>query len=100
MSARGIRLLGPRAAAAAKLGSEAARDADLRLAYGTCRRMQRRHDPTFYWATLRLPAEVRPAVHALYGFVRGADELVDGRDRPPSADGRRRALDRWQAEIV
>ena len=47
--------------------------------------MQRRHDPTFYWATRRLPADRRPAVHALYGFVRGADEIVDGAagaDRP------------------
>jgi phytoene synthase len=73
--------------------------AELRLAYRTCRRMQRRYDPTYYWATLRLPADVRPAVHALYGFVRGADELVDGPDRPPDPDGRRRALDRWQAEL-
>ena len=45
--------------------------------------MQRRHDPTFYWATRRLPRGVRPAVHALYGFVRAADEIVDG-PRPPA----------------
>ncbi len=74
-------------------------DADLRVAYRTCRRMQRRHDPTYYWATLRLPREVRPAVHALYGFVRGADELVDGPGRPADPAARRRALDDWQAEL-
>ncbi len=61
--------------------------------------MQLRHDPTYYWATRRLPREVRPAVHALYGFVRGADELVDGPRRPLSPDARRRALDRWQSEL-
>jgi len=61
--------------------------------------MQRRHDPTYYWATSRLPRETRPAVHALYGFVRGADQLVDGADRPPDPDARRRALDRWQSEL-
>ncbi len=74
-------------------------DAGLRSAYRACRQMQRRHDPTYYWATSRLPREVRPAVHALYGFVRGADQLVDGADRPPDPDARRRALDRWQAEL-
>ena len=68
-------------------------------AYRTCRRMQRRHDPTYYCATMRLPRNVRPAVHALYGFVRGADQLVDGPNRPPDPAGRRLALDRWQAEL-
>ncbi|MDQ2895802.1 MAG: phytoene/squalene synthase family protein [Actinomycetota bacterium] len=72
---------------------------EVRLAYGACRRMQRRHDPTYYWATRRLPPEIRPAVHALYGFVRGADELVDGADRPSDPAARRRALDDWQAEL-
>jgi 15-cis-phytoene synthase len=61
--------------------------------------MQLRHDPTYYWATRRLPRDVRPAVHALYGYVRGADELVDGPRRPRSPDARRRALDRWQSEL-
>ena len=50
-------------------------------AYAACRRLLRRHDPTYYLAVLRLPADVRPAVHALYGFVRGADEIVDGAGR-------------------
>ena len=71
----------------------------LTAAYETCRRMQRRHDPTFYCATRRLPAERRPAVHALYGFVRGADEIVDG-DRGPATPGQKRAaLDAWQGEL-
>jgi phytoene synthase len=74
-------------------------DPHLHRAYRACRRMQRRHDPTYYWATLVLPREVRPAVHALYGFVRGADELVDGNDRPTDPAARRRALDDWQAEL-
>lgn len=74
-------------------------DARLRAAYRQCRRMQRRHDPTYYWATLRLPGEVRPAVHALYGFVRGADEIVDGPRRAADPPSRRAALDAWQAEL-
>ena len=67
--------------------------------YRTCRRLQRRHDPTYYCATRCLPREVRPAVHALYGFVRGADEIVDGPRRPPAGAPRRAALDAWQAEL-
>jgi phytoene synthase len=68
-------------------------------AYEACRRLQRRHDPTYYWATRRLPADVRPATHALYGYVRTADEIVDGPRRPPTADARRAALDAWEQEL-
>jgi 15-cis-phytoene synthase len=68
-------------------------------AYRACARMQRRHDPTYYWATRALPGELRPAVHALYGYVRGADELVDGPGRPSDPAARRAALDAWQAEL-
>lgn len=69
-------------------------------AYDRCRRMQRRHDPTFYLATLRLPAHVRPAIHAVYGYVRGADEIVDGRGRDSSPERRRAALDAWEDELL
>ena len=71
----------------------------LQDAYRTCRRMQRRHDPTYYWATRRLPADLQPAVHALYGYVRGADEIVDGPRRPPTPRARREALDRWEEAL-
>ena len=67
--------------------------------YELCRRMQRRHDPTFYLATRRLPREQQPAVHALYGFLRGADEIVDGAGRDATPAARREALDRWQATL-
>ena len=50
-------------------------------------------------ATRCLPRAVRPAVHALYGFVRGADEIVDGPRRPGRPAERRAALDAWQAEL-
>jgi phytoene synthase len=46
-----------------------------------------------------LPRDVRPAIHALYGFVRGADEIVDGPRRLPAGAPRRRALDAWGAEL-
>ena len=58
--------------------------------------MQLRHDPTFFAATRCLPADRRPALYALYGYVRGADDIADD----TTLNGERRtALDRWQAEL-
>jgi phytoene synthase len=62
--------------------------------------MHRRHDPTYYWATKRLPKDLRPATHALYGYVRTADELVDGPRRAGDPAARRAALDAWEAELA
>jgi 15-cis-phytoene synthase len=76
-----------------------AMDPQLTDAYETCRRMHRRHDPTYYWATRRLPPDKRPATHALYGYVRTADQIVDGPRRPPTPEARRAALDAWEAEL-
>ncbi|MCW3010738.1 MAG: phytoene/squalene synthase family protein [Solirubrobacterales bacterium] len=81
------------------MGESAISSQEVRRSYEVCRRMQRRHDPTFYVATRRLPADARPAVHALYGFVRGADEIVDGDAGPEDPAGKRAALDAWQAEL-
>jgi phytoene synthase len=68
-------------------------------AYANCRRMLRRHDPTYHLAVSRLPRERRSAVHALYGFVRGADEIVDGVGSGLRPDERRAALDEWEEEL-
>jgi phytoene synthase len=73
-------------------------EASAAAAYAACRRMLRRHDPSYWLAVSRLPRERRAAVHALYGFVRGADEIVDG--RPALAPHERRAaLDGWEDEL-
>src|SRR4051812_20545011 len=61
--------------------------------------MHRRHDPTYYWATKRLPKPLRPATHALYGYVRTADQIVDGPRRAGDPAARRAALDAWEAEL-
>jgi phytoene synthase len=74
-------------------------DPALHEGYETSRRMQRRHDPTYYFATRRLPPELRPATHALYGYVRTADQIVDGPRRAATPDARRAALDAWEAEL-
>jgi phytoene synthase len=76
-----------------------AMDPALLEGYETGRRMLLRHDPTYYLATRRLPRELRPATHALYGFVRTADQIVDGPRRPPTPAARRAALDAWEAEL-
>src|SRR3954467_2181788 len=75
-------------------------DPALREGYETSRRMQRRHDPTYYYATRRLPSELRPATHALYGFVRTADQIVDGPRRAATPAQRRADLDAWEAELA
>jgi phytoene synthase len=49
----------------------------LRASYERCRRLNAAHGKTYYLATLLLPAAKRPSVHALYGFARYADEIVD-----------------------
>jgi 15-cis-phytoene synthase len=62
---------------------------ELRSAYATCRRLHASHGRTYYLATRLLPRWKRPYVHALYGFARYADELVDSPDgsSPSAATG-------------
>jgi 15-cis-phytoene synthase len=62
-------------------------DNDLDSAYDVCRRINARHGRTYYLATLLLPPAKRPAVHALYGFARWVDDVVD--DLGPSTAGQR-----------
>ena len=52
-------------------------DPQLRASYQECKRLNALHGKTYYLATLLLPKEKRPFVHALYGFARYADEIVD-----------------------
>jgi len=52
-------------------------DPALRASYERCRKLNADHGKTYYLATLLLPAAKRPYVHALYGFARYADEIVD-----------------------
>ena len=52
-------------------------DPVLRESYEACRRLNAAHGRTYYLSTLLLPAAKRPYVHALYGFARYADEIVD-----------------------
>ena len=52
-------------------------DPAMRASYERCRELNASHGKTYYLATLLLPPAKRPYVHALYGFARYADEIVD-----------------------
>jgi 15-cis-phytoene synthase len=49
----------------------------LEVSYAECKRLNRRYGTTYYWSTMVLPSVKRPHVHALYGFCRHADDIVD-----------------------
>ncbi|PTR32181.1 phytoene synthase [Rhodococcus sp. OK519] len=75
------------------------RDADLSAAYRLCRHLAAEHGRTYYLATRLLPAEHRPAVHALYGFARTADDVVDVDYATRPAAERAAAIDRIEAAL-
>jgi phytoene synthase len=52
-------------------------DERLARSYARCRELHRAHGRTYYLATQLLPRWKRPHVHALYGFTRYTDEIVD-----------------------
>ena len=72
------------------LGSEldaaGVRGRELRQAYQRCRALNAAHGKTFFLATRLLAPGQRPAVHALYGFARRADDVLDGFDDRSTAD--------------
>ena len=72
-------------------------DPALRASYEACRRLNAVHGKTYYLATLLLPPAKRPYVHALYGFARHADEIVD--DLAVTVD-RTAWLTRWSDEVL
>ncbi|MEO3783628.1 phytoene/squalene synthase family protein [Actinocorallia sp. B10E7] len=69
----------------------------LTASYETCRRLHARFGRSYYLATRLLPSWKRRHVHALYGFARYADEIVDASS---TADDRTAALDRLTARLA
>jgi phytoene synthase len=70
-------------------------DPEMRASYERCRELNAAHGRTYYLATLLLPPAKRPYVHALYGFARHADEIVDDLGSPLSQRERGEALASW-----
>ncbi|MDX3225363.1 phytoene/squalene synthase family protein [Streptomyces sp. ME19-01-6] len=75
-------------------------DPALRADYARCRRLNARHGKTYFLATRLLPLERRSAVHALYGFARWADDIVDDLDRRRTPDERDRLLRRLESDLA
>jgi 15-cis-phytoene synthase len=71
--------------------------AKLDAAYRYCRKLNARHGKTFFLATGLLPAAQRPHIHALYGFARYADDLVD---EPAPGSHPLERLDALQGEVT
>ena len=70
-------------------------DPDLRASYEECKRLNALHGKTYYLATLLLPKAKRPFVHALYGFARYADEIVDDLASELSVEEKAEVLSNW-----
>ncbi|MGF1473731.1 MAG: phytoene/squalene synthase family protein [Rubrobacteraceae bacterium] len=67
--------------------------------YDFCRWVQKSHSKTYYFSTQLFPRQVRPHVHALYAFMRYADEIVDN-PHETSLEEQHAALDAFETETV
>jgi len=75
-------------------------DPDLRASYAECKRLNALHGKTYFLATLLLPKAKRPFVHALYGFARYADEIVDDLASELSIEEKAEALSTWGNTVL
>ena len=75
-------------------------DPALRKSYAECKRLNAQHGKTYYLATLLLPPAKRPYVHALYGFARYADEIVDDLSSTLSDEEKAKALKNWGDQVL
>jgi phytoene synthase len=72
----------------------------LEQSYEECKRLNALHGKTYYLATLLLPAKKRPPVHALYGFARYADEIVDDLASTLSEEEKALELRTWGSGVL
>jgi phytoene synthase len=75
-------------------------DPALRESYELCRQLNAEHGKTYYLATLLLPPAKRPYVHALYGFARYADEIVDDLASTLTEAEKAKQLNVWGNEFL
>lgn len=83
----------------AELDAAGITDPALRAAYTRCRTLNATHGRTYFLATRLLACRQRPAVHALYGFARWVDDLVDEPGPEATPDTVRAAIDRAEREL-
>ncbi|CAB4883315.1 unannotated protein [freshwater metagenome] len=72
----------------------------LQESYEECKRLNALHGKTYYLATLLLPSAKRPPVHALYGFARYADEIVDDLASTLSPHEKAQVLRTWGDSVL
>jgi phytoene synthase len=75
-------------------------DLELRNSYLECKRLNNLHGKTYFLATRLLPPAKRPFVHALYGFARYADEIVDDLASTLSENEKAESLKSWGDEVL
>ena len=73
---------------------------ELEASYAECKRLNSLHGKTYYLATLLLPKAKRKYVHALYGFARYADEIVDDLASTLTVQEKADALGVWGEKIL
>ncbi len=71
----------------------------LRDSYRYCRRLNAEHGRTYFLATRLLTPAQRPAVHALYGFARYADDILDDLQSDAGVADRAARLERLAAKF-
>jgi phytoene synthase len=81
---------------ASELRAASIAGAALQASYALCRSLNAEHGKTFFLATLLLPPSKRPYVHALYGFARHVDDIVD---ELPASRGAEQFGD-WAADFL
>jgi len=89
----------PNAAARRELDAAGITDPQLRTAYYRCRRLNAQHGRTYFLATRLLTTAQRPPIHALYGFARWVDDLVDDLSAPARRAELHQMLDQVEQEL-
>lgn len=84
----------------AELDAARIADPELRRSYERCRTLNARHGRTYFLATRLLRPAQRPAVHALYGFARWADDIVDEPNPGESPASRAKRLNAIGAALL
>lgn len=65
-----------------------------------CRNLNAKHGKTYFLATRLLPKSKRPFVHALYGFARFADEIVDDLNSPLTEQEKIIKFKSWKSQTL
>ena len=75
-------------------------DDRLRESFRYCRKLNAQHGRTYFLATRLLAPAQRPGVHALYGFARYADDILDDLNSDAGVDERSARLELLASRFV